>query len=941
MNNPIVFIGTSNQLQIRGKGMFKDTGLDNCKVGIVPITDTDNIVMTCYLKSIDAGNAGIFIRNADITNNTKAGCALYALYIDKDNSQIVVGVRAKDKDFYGEAIKIPALTTPKWLKIEKVGTTVNFYYSSSLESETPDWTKVHTIVQAFSTWTKYQKGIFSGSKTTSYNKSVISKYKNLGNQVVICNDIVISAIEVAGTSKDVLNVTYSSLEAQSVSYVICPVNSTTQLKTGLATALVQNGVRKFSITGISTFQSGNYVLKLTGMGCDGTTSKEFAYSNIVETLVIKSEPSVIRAGVQAVLSTTNATGNVKWYKNGNLVGQGLTLTIPNPTEGDEYTAKQEIGSLVSPTSNKLTVVPNVVGTNQVASIPYNIAPLREDVSTVYSYGDAEVPLMPDGEPMYQTAWIAARRNQLDPSIFFQKSGYTSVGIGNMFEGIEKDQAGVGVKSTLKWYQRFSLRGAETLDTHDGGLYFGHISHGALQGFIDSLPDADKPYGTTLFQMQDYYDRPSGSSYRANVQSHCNSYKGLFNDYDPNSPVIAGVLIDHEMDYDGKYQQDFINTIYALHAYALEVLHPKSRFAICYNNAPWKIINEGQISASSYTKQPNNPIWTQPVIQTDNSRAKGMPDRFQGKYLKDLPDNLLVFTECYYFAQDFYPQNYKLTVPLGTSGYEDGNVYINHFGTTTNHWKHWATAFAFNCEIQKPYIGKKKLVVNTAPFVGGGDGFYFYWHAPTGRLVPPNEFIGNLAVECPTYMMEGIQHLAFFSDAWVTVWWGDTFGSTTSGPNWMTPVPTTKQKYEVLNVAPEMYGGYTELTKDHTQLGGITVASKRLHKTYIKPDGSSLDTISSIVDGNEIYLCENTEVDYLDGQGFRKVKATDWRDYTLSPVRVIINEVRREIAIFAIRAYVNSNEPTQFKVRYNKNGFNFVSDVLTIREQTSELWKFKM
>ena len=67
----------------------------------------------------------------------------------------------------------------------------------------------------------------------------------------------------------------------------------------------------------------------------------------------------------------------------------------------------------------------------------------------------------------------------------------------------------------------------------------------------------------------------------------------------------------------------------------------------------------------------------------------------------------------------------------------------------------------------------------------------------------------------------------------------------------------------------------------------------------------------------------------------------WKDNTLSPVRVIVNEVRREIAIWAVRSYINSLEPTTFKVRYNQNGFNFVSPLLTIREQTNELWKFKM
>lgn len=940
MNNPIVFIGTSNKARLRGKGSFNGTNSDNCKVAIVPINDTNVISMYSYIKELSDGVAGVLIRNADVSNQTKSGCAIYSLYYNKDTNTLSAGVRTNDNAFFAEVVNVIQKTIPLWLKVEKSGTTVSFYYSNSPEtSKNPDWIKVHEITNAFTSWTKYQKGFFTGSKTTSYNTAVFSKYKEVQSNVVICNDIVIGSLEIQGSTKDVIAVQYSSLEAQQISYTITPVNNSTKLKVGNATAISQNGVRKFSISGMSTLPSGQYTLNINGVNCEGSASSNFTYSNNLEALVIQATPSPIKEGVKTVLSTENATANVTWYKNGESVGTGLNLTINLPVIDDVYTAKQSSGSTSSPISNSLTVIANVTTGNQVPPIPFVTTPLREDSSSVYSYGNTEVPLKQDGTPIYQTMWIASRRNQLNPSTFFQKSGFSSVSIGSMYEGIERDTQGRGIKSTLKWYQRAHLRGVDVLNSARGSLYFGHIAPADLPAFEATLPPEDKPYASTLIQMQDYYEGVSGANYKDNVQEHINGYSGIFNDNDPNIPSSAVVMIDAEADYDGKFQQDFVNAQYAIHAYALEYCHPKMKFAVCYNNAPWKIINGNQIQEASYSLPPNNPIWNLPVQQTSYSRSRNMPDRFVGKYLKDLPDNLLIFTECYFFAEDFAKQGQKFTFPAGTSGGDE--QFVNHFGATTHWWKHWACAFGFNAEIMKPYIGNKTLVVNIAPFIAGLDGYYQYWHPEQGRVVYPNEFIGNLAVECPAYIMEGIQCLAVFSGVWTSVWWADSFGGTSTGPNWNTPIPTTKQKYEVINIAPPEYGGYTERAKDYSGLGGITTASKRLNNTYINPTGNQVDTITSIIDGNEKYLVYDTEVDYLDGQGFRKVKATAWRDYTLSPVRVIVNEARREIAIWAVRAYIDSNEPTQFRVRYNKNGFNFVSDTLTIRPETNELWKFKM
>lgn len=682
-------------------------------------------------------------------------------------------------------------------------------------------------------------------------------------------------------------------------------------------------------------------VKQIAQGVESNFSNQIQVVNFaVSAPVISSSPSVPIA-TQSATFTASETVNgatIIWFKNEVEVSRGTstTYTTSDHAQGDYYSAKQKVGAFTSSFSNTISVMPLVAATNQVPAISYPVSPLREDVSAMLTIDEFEFP-QKNNQPAFQAVFVGSYRNQLTPRHKLFKLGFSSVSRGSMIEDVETFTVSGnpnGLVSPLTRWQRFIMRGIHIL-----GLYTGHPdSHPEFPAFYASLPDNQKPHAASLFQMQDYYEGGGGGhDYKGVMQAHCASYGNYtFGDNINGKPKIAGLMMDWEADFSGEYLQDFVNRTYALHRYMRDSFEVGTKFSIMYNSMPYKAFAP---EASWYNLPPTNPVWTMPVAHTQNSIDKNMPQEFVGQRLSDLGDDLIIFTEAYFTREDFSPQGAVINLPAGTQG---GDVqYVDHFGANT-HWnRHWASFIGFSIEINKRVVGNRMVLVNICNTVGAGNGYYQYWNPVQGQVVYPLDFIGDLAVECPSWMLEAKCLLIIFSGASYSFWLKDMFGANTTGPNWNTPIPTSIQKYQTINVAPPEYGGYTQLARDLSNYASFAIAVKRFANSLIKPDGTNMDIVSTIMDGNEIYTNENTEVDYLDGQGFRPVTAAQWRDDTLSPVRCIVNEVRHEIAILAFRAYENSNEPTSFKVRYNKNGFNFVSPVLNIRPNQPEIWKYKM
>lgn len=551
---------------------------------------------------------------------------------------------------------------------------------------------------------------------------------------------------------------------------------------------------------------------------------------------------------------------------------------------------------------------------QIPKINYPQSPLREDVSAMFEVGEFDFPRRPDGTLAFQAVFIGSYRNQIGDKLF--KLGFSSVSRGSMIEDVEAFSVNGnprGLKSTLKREQRFIMRGMQVLH----GLKTGHPeSDPAYPAFLNSLPDHLKGDAISLFQMEDYYQDNGGNDYKTAVVNHCGTY-GPYTFGDDEG--IAGLMLDFEADFGPNHIQDFVNRQYALHRYMKDALKPGTKYCIMYNNTPFKPFH---IDESYYNILPNNPVWIMPVAQTSNSLAKKMPEEFVGQRLSDLGEDLLALLEAYFALEDYLPEGAEIILPEDTVG--GSKQKVTHFGEDTHWVKHWAAYIGFIIEINRKYLDGRKIIINICNTVGARNGYYEYWNPQRGVVVYPVNFIGDLAYEAPQYIQEGKCLLIVFSGAWYSFWLKDMFGKDSTGPGWNTPIPTKIPVYDIINVAPPEYGGYTQLARDLSNYAAMSIAAKRLAQ------------IESIFDGNEIYLCDDTEVDYLDGFGFNKIKASQWRDDELSVVRLIVNEQKGEFAVLGIRAYVNSKEPSKFKVRYK----NWISPVLEIREATPEIWHFK-
>ncbi len=495
----------------------------------------------------------------------------------------------------------------------------------------------------------------------------------------------------------------------------------------------------------------------------------------------------------------------------------------------------------------------------------------------------DVPLIktkdyPEGEPAIQVNWAGIGRSQISPREKLFKIGFTSVSYGSM-DASEADRTGSkrDFVSKLPVYQRFIWRGANEW-TDNGRL---HINGG------DNNLDL-------------YTGQPS---YQAYAKSYLNFFKYAFNQKDKNEKLdLFCYYLDFENDMPQYQTQDFINRNFALHYYLKENLSPRSYFCVMYNNSPHKWANR-----EKYNQPTSNPLFGNPVMMTENAKLKKMPFEFVGKKLTDLGDKMLVFTETYYWYEQLLPQDFEVKTTRGET------IRINHFGTKNESVGHWAAKVGMNCELQRPWIGKRKLLNEMSIFNLTGNGYHY-----SNGMWADNRWIANqkegFVEEVPPQICEGQVLLSLFSGAWVNL-----FNSDVNPSNFF---PTN--------------GAKSSQVKDYS---GVQFYSKAVRR-FVAEKAENASSIIEMIDGTENYLCENTEVDYLDGKGFRKIRASEWEDSMLSPVRIIVNEKRNEIAIFACRAYLNSKEPTKFKVRYQSNTMNFESKVLEIREGVNELWKFK-
>lgn len=397
------------------------------------------------------------------------------------------------------------------------------------------------------------------------------------------------------------------------------------------------------------------------------------------------------------------------------------------------------------------------------------------------------------------------------------------------------------------------------------------------------------------------------------------YNDIMNDYKYNVPqefkgndsVFKGNFIGFDLE-NGSFHlplQDFVNRICALHQALLDASSEDTEVSLMYQSLP--IQNVGFGVHRSHYNTTADATWTTPCAMNSNAQTYNMPSSLVGKSLKTLSPRMRCKFEYYLFFEAYLPEGYRMLNKQNTNLLDwAGNdiSLLTHFDVSKPSYMHWAAHTAGGLGVQRPHLNGKKLQLQANHFNGAGNG-YLYWDMeipsqPATTIIKQNyDGLGRYAI--PNYIVQGQIYISVFSGAIYYQWEANS-----------EIVPEPRSRGEQVNPYPQTsYRDYRGVTAQ-------SFAYRRLAVTKCKV-GNQTVSIADMIDGNEQYMCEKTQVDYLNVsnfQGVKEVNPIDWIEFKLTPVLTIVNEVKGLIAIWACQAY--GVEQSSLDVVYNKNGFNF-------------------
>lgn len=414
------------------------------------------------------------------------------------------------------------------------------------------------------------------------------------------------------------------------------------------------------------------------------------------------------------------------------------------------------------------------------------------------------------------------------------------------------------------------------------------------------------------------------------------YSDIFNDFKFNIPqkfkggdtVFKGNFIGFDLE-NGSMNlglQDYVNRHVAINKAILDGISEDSEMSLMYQSAP--IQNAGFGIKREYYGRGADATWDTPCAMNDNAQKYGMPSELVGKSLKTLSTRMRVKFEYYGFYETWLPEGTKLENIEGTPLRDwNGNDIstLTHFDKNKPTFLHWAAHTAGGLGIQRPHLNGKALMLQTNHFNGAGAGYYyekFTENQPKNTIIK-QLYDGLQRYSSPDYIIQGIFNVAIFSGATYYQW---------EANNRIEPVDRG------LGERVQQYPNPSY--RDYFGVGSLSVAMKRLAVTKATIDNQEY-SIADLIDGNEIYSCEKTEVDYLNVpnyQGKREVNPLDWIEYKLTPVLTIVNEKKNLIAIWACQAYASEQEDVE--VFYTKNGYNFKQRV-KVPKGKNKLYIYKL
>lgn len=355
-------------------------------------------------------------------------------------------------------------------------------------------------------------------------------------------------------------------------------------------------------------------------------------------------------------------------------------------------------------------------------------------------------------------------------------------------------------------------------------------------------------------------------------------------------------------------QELANRLVAIYEQIHSGCDQYTKVSLLYQALPIHYIGFG-VSYDDYGHAPSA-FWTLPATMTTNASSMGMPVENVGKSLNSLNYIKCVFE--YYLYYEAFQEQGTILKNILDENLKDGSgndiSMLDHFDESKPSYLHFASHLTAGIEVNKPWLNGKSLLIQTNNFNMAGIGYYYRdygqeWTSQpnSNKLKQSNDGLGRYAI--PSRIMEAMTLLSYFSGCEFYNW---------NDSRTLTPVNRSTGEY--------VNGGVVRT--DYSNIDAEQIAIRRLsvEKAIV---GNNQYSVADLIDGSEIYTCDNTKVDYLNVStfsGVRAVKGLDFRKYKLSAVRCIVNEAKGLIAILAFQPY--SCEQSTVDVIYNSNGYNF-------------------
>jgi hypothetical protein len=271
--NPAV-ITADGSIILKSKGSISGT-VDRAQFRRYKFSRNGSFYLSAYINSVTDKSSlvGLSFRNDDNTNKLDGSQANATVGIQRDSLKVLL--RKSDKSAIQLVASTANISLPVWLKIEKNGNNLVYYYSKQAYNITSvNWTKLNTITDAFANFKAVTQNILSPAgptlATAEIKKVGFGAVTEQAKPACDCGYSVLGVTQVANTTK--VTVEFASCSVYGLDWKLR--NGSTIVKQG--TIVVTNSTPQIDLG--TDVTSATYTLETSATTCSGTASKSFTYS---------------------------------------------------------------------------------------------------------------------------------------------------------------------------------------------------------------------------------------------------------------------------------------------------------------------------------------------------------------------------------------------------------------------------------------------------------------------------------------------------------------------------------------------------------------------------------------------------------------------------------------------------------------------------------------